>query len=382
MSLLQLPPLGLYIHLPWCERKCPYCDFNSHELTDLPEQAYVDCLLADLEQEIGFAQGRSISTLFIGGGTPSLFSAEAITRLLQGIAARLPLAADIEATMEANPGSAEAGKFAGFRAAGINRLSLGIQSFQATQLRILGRVHTSDQAHNAIAAARNAGFERLNLDLMHGLPQQDAALALADLATAMEYDTGHLSWYQLTIEPNTVFHKRPPLLPVEDDLADIQDAGEAQLLAGGLRQYEISAWALPGQECRHNLNYWSFGDYLGIGAGAHGKVSFADGRIMRYAKRRQPEPYMHARADDYRVQQRWLQAEELPGEFAMNALRLSAGFTLAQFSSCTGLAACALQPALDSLVERQLLGLTGDLVTASPLGRRFLDSVVAEFLPD
>ncbi|PLW83508.1 YggW family oxidoreductase [Kineobactrum sediminis] len=382
MSLLQLPPLGLYVHLPWCERKCPYCDFNSHEFTELPEQAYVDCLLADLEREIAFAQGRSISTLFIGGGTPSLFSAGAITRLLQGIAARLPLAAHMEATMEANPGSAEAGKFAAFRAAGINRLSLGIQSFQATQLRILGRVHDSDQAHSAVTAARNAGFQRINLDLMHGLPQQDAALALADLATAMEYDTGHLSWYQLTIEPNTVFHKRPPLLPVEDELADIQDAGEAQLLAGGLRQYEVSAWAIPGQECRHNLNYWSFGDYLGIGAGAHGKVSFTDGRIMRYAKRRQPEAYMQAGADDYRAQQRWLQAEELPGEFAMNALRLNAGFTLEQFSACTGLAAGALQPALDSLVERQLLVVSGNRLTASPLGRRFLDSVVAEFLPD
>ena len=291
MPGLQLPPLGLYIHLPWCERKCPYCDFNSHETGRVPEQAYIDSLLADLEADARYTQGRSIATLFIGGGTPSLFSAAAIARLMAGIAARVPLADGLEATMEANPGSAEAEKFAGFRAAGINRLSIGIQSFQDAQLQALGRVHSSDQAHAAIAAARAAGFQRINLDLMHGLPQQDSTLALADLATATGHGISHLSWYQLTIEQNTVFYTRPPLLPVEDALADIQDAGEALLAGTDLRQYEVSAWAAPGQQCRHNRNYWEFGDYLGIGAGAHGKVSFADGRILRYAKRRQPEAY-------------------------------------------------------------------------------------------
>ncbi|QIB65536.1 radical SAM family heme chaperone HemW [Kineobactrum salinum] len=382
MPLPQLPPLGLYIHLPWCERKCPYCDFNSHEAGLIPELAYVDCLLADLEADLELAQGREISTLFIGGGTPSLFSAAAIARLLQGVATRLPLAADLEATMEANPGSAEAEKFAGFRAAGINRLSLGIQSFQDIQLQALGRVHNSDQAHAAIAAARSAGFDRLNLDLMHGLPGQDAKLALRDLATATGYQTGHLSWYQLTIEANTVFHKYPPLLPVEDALADIQDAGETLLRGAGFSQYEVSAWAGRGQQCRHNLNYWQFGDYLGIGAGAHGKISFADGRIMRCAKRRQPEAYMNAAAGQHRAQQQWLDAAELPGEFVLNALRLETGFTLQQFSERTGLPAAALQPALDSLLQRELLQCDDDSrICASPLGWRFLDSVIMEFLP-
>ncbi|MEQ9464205.1 MAG: radical SAM family heme chaperone HemW [Haliea sp.] len=380
MPELQLPPLGLYIHLPWCERKCPYCDFNSHEASVIPEQAYIDSLLADLTEDAHHARGRSIATLFIGGGTPSLFSAGGITRLMAGIAARIPLAANLEATMEANPGSAEAEKFAGFRAAGINRLSIGVQSFQEAQLQALGRVHNGDQAHAAIAAARSAGFQRINLDLMHGLPQQDAGLALADLATATSYGTGHLSWYQLTIERNTVFHKQPPLLPVEDALADIQDAGEALLAGTELRQYEVSAWAAPGQQCRHNLNYWEFGDYLGIGAGAHGKVSLTDGRILRYAKRRQPDAYMAAAATEMQVQPQWLQARDLPGEFMLNALRLNAGFHLADYTARTGLATDTLQPALDSLLARGLLLQEKEHIRATELGRRFLDSVVAEFL--
>ncbi len=380
MPLLQLPPLGLYIHLPWCERKCPYCDFNSHETKRIPEQAYIDSLLADLTADAHYAQGRSITTLFIGGGTPSLFSAAGITRLLEGIAARVPLAADFEATMEANPGSAEAEKFAGFRAAGINRLSIGIQSFQDTQLQALGRVHNSDQAHAAIAAASAAGFQRINLDLMHGLPQQDSTLALADLATATSYGISHLSWYQLTIEQNTVFYRQPPVLPVEDALADIQDAGETLLAATELRQYEVSAWAAASQQCRHNLNYWEFGDYLGIGAGAHGKVSFSDGRILRYAKRRQPEAYMAAAPAEMQVQPLWLQARDLPGEFTLNALRLNAGFHLADYSARTGLAADTLQPSLDSLLARGLLAQEKGQIRATTLGRRFLDSVVAEFL--
>lgn len=380
MPELQLPPLGLYIHLPWCERKCPYCDFNSHETKRIPEQAYIDSLLADLEADAPYAQGRSIATLFIGGGTPSLFSAAAIARLMAGVAARVPLADSLEATMEANPGSAEAEKFAGFRAAGINRLSIGIQSFQNAQLQALGRVHNSGQAHAAIAAARAAGFQRINLDLMHGLPQQDSALALADLATATGYGISHLSWYQLTIEQNTVFYTQPPLLPLEDALADIQDAGEALLAGTDLRQYEVSAWAAPGQQCRHNLNYWAFGDYLGIGAGAHGKVSFADGRILRYAKRRQPETYMAAAPAQMQVQPLWLQARDLPGEYMLNALRLNAGFQLADYSARTGLAADTLQPALGSLLGRGLLEVVKGQIRATSLGRRFLDSVIADFL--
>ncbi len=380
MPELQLPPLGLYIHLPWCERKCPYCDFNSHEANAIPEQRYIDSLLADLEADARYAQGRSVATLFIGGGTPSLFSAAGITRLLGGIAARVPLAANLEATMEANPGSAEAAKFAAFREAGINRLSIGVQSFQDAQLQALGRVHNSDQAHAAIAAAREAGFQRINLDLMHGLPQQDAGLALADLGTATGYGPGHLSWYQLTIEQNTVFHKQPPLLPVEDALADIQDAGERLLADTELRQYEVSAWAEPGQQCRHNLNYWEFGDYLGIGAGAHGKVSFTDGRILRYAKRRQPDAYMAAAPRDLPVQPLWLEARDLPGEYMLNSLRLHTGFQLADYTARTGLAAGTLQPALDRLLARGLLRQEQGQICATDLGRRFLDSVIAEFL--
>ncbi len=272
---MQLPPLGLYIHLPWCERKCPYCDFNSHESSHIPEQRYVEALLADLATDLPLVQGREVDTLFIGGGTPSLFSAAAIAQLLAGIASRVALADSLEATMEANPGSAEADKFAGFAQAGINRLSLGIQSFDDKRLQALGRIHNSDQAHAAIELARTSGFDSFNLDLMHGLPGQSRAGALADLRHAITYQPPHLSWYQLTIEPNTVFHKRPPLLPVEDTLADIQDDGEHLLASEGYNQYEVSAYSTQGFECRHNANYWSFGDYLGIGAGAHGKITLS-----------------------------------------------------------------------------------------------------------
>lgn len=376
----DLPPLGLYIHLPWCERKCPYCDFNSHERHDLPEQAYIEALLRDIEGELPRLQGRSVSTLFIGGGTPSLFSAGAIARLLSGIADRLPLAAGLEATMEANPGSAEAEKFAGFRAAGINRLSLGIQSFENDQLRELGRVHTAEQAHAAIDMARAAGFDNLNIDLMHGLPGGTREQAASDLRQALGYEPPHLSWYQLTIEPNTVFHKRPPLLPVEDTLADIQDAGEQLLRGAGMQAYEVSAWSQPGRECRHNLNYWSFGDYLAIGAGAHGKVTHADGRIERYAKRRQPDDYLAAAAGGFEVGQRWLDENELPGEYMLNTLRLAGGAPLANFSRYTGLDSAVLEPTLGGLCERGLVEVTVDgYVRCTLVGWHFLDSVVGEF---
>ncbi|MFV0276783.1 MAG: radical SAM family heme chaperone HemW [Parahaliea sp.] len=373
------PPLGLYIHLPWCERKCPYCDFNSHESHAIPEQAYIDALLRDLDGEAARAGGRPLDTLFIGGGTPSLFSAGAIARLLAGIARRLPLAANVEATMEANPGSAEAEKFAGFRAAGINRLSLGVQSFHDQQLRALGRIHSADQAHAAIAAVRTAGFERFNIDLMHGLSGQSAELAAADLRIALDYRPPHLSWYQLTIEPNTVFHKRPPALPVEDALADIQERGERLLQGAGLGQYEVSAWSLPGGECRHNLNYWTFGDYLAIGAGAHGKITQPDGRIQRYAKRRQPGDYMASAAGGFEASRRWLTAEELPGEYLLNALRLAGGTPLAAFTERTGLPLSAIQARLDALMERGLLEIVDGRLRCTSVGWRFLDSVVGEF---
>jgi len=379
---MQLPPLGLYIHLPWCERKCPYCDFNSHQAEALPEADYVDALLRDLRGDLALVQDRTISTLFIGGGTPSLFSTMAIRRLLAGIGSELPLSPQLEATMEANPGSAEAEKFAGFRAAGINRLSLGVQSFDDTCLQALGRVHTSDQARAAIEYIRAAGFNNFNIDLMHGLPGQTVAGAGADLRAALAFEPPHLSWYQLTIEPNTLFYRRPPDLPVEDVLADIQDSGERLLAARGYGQYEVSAYSRPGFQCRHNLNYWCFGDYLGIGAGAHGKISFPDGRIQRYAKRRLPGEYLAAAPGAFTASRRELDRAEIAGEFMLNALRLNEGFTLGQFTAYTGLDAAILLKRLDDYRQRGLLEVQGEQVRASALGRRFLDSVIAGFLPD
>lgn len=376
---MSLPPLSLYIHLPWCERKCPYCDFNSHETSLVPQDRYIDSLLADLRADRHYIQERSVNTLFIGGGTPSLFSVQSIERLMQGLRDSIDLSSDFEATMEANPGSAEADKFQGFRQAGINRLSLGVQSFQDEQLQALGRVHSADEAHAAIEMVRTSGFENFNIDLMHGLPAQTQQGALADLKTALAYKPPHLSWYQLTIEPNTVFHKRPPVLPVEDALAEIQDCGEALLAANGFTQYEVSAYSRPGRSCRHNLNYWSFGDYLGIGAGAHGKISHTDGRIIRYSKRRQPDAYMSASEANFTASRRELDSEELSGEFMLNALRLNQGFSLRQFSATTGLTAQCVERTIGQLANKRLLIVDGDQVKTSALGRRFLDSVVAEF---
>ncbi|RLQ20922.1 radical SAM family heme chaperone HemW [Seongchinamella sediminis] len=376
---MPLPPLSLYIHLPWCERKCPYCDFNSHEAAQIPEQDYIQALLADLRHDRQLAAGRQVQTLFIGGGTPSLFSAESIAQLLQGVGQLLALAPNLEATMEANPGSAEADKFLGFRQAGINRLSLGIQSFQDDKLQALGRVHDTEQARAAVDHTRAAGFDSFNLDLMHGLPGQSEADALEDLRTAIGFAPPHLSWYQLTIEPNTVFNKRPPVLPVEDTLADIQDAGEQLLATGGYRQYEVSAYSRPGAQCRHNLNYWSFGDYLALGAGAHGKITRPEGGILRYAKTRAPRDYLAG--DRFTASSRELDAAETVSEFMLFALRLNEGFSLPWFEQVTGLAADSLQPALGNLLARELLAQRADNISATALGRRFLDTVIAEFLP-
>lgn len=376
---MSLPPLSLYIHLPWCERKCPYCDFNSHESSHVPEQAYVTALLQDLDADLALAAGREIQTLFIGGGTPSLFSAESISRLLEGLSQRVELAKDMEATMEANPGSAEASKFLGFRQAGINRLSLGIQSFQDEKLGALGRVHNGEQAHAAIGYAKAAGFDSFNIDLMHGLPGQAEVDAMYDLETAISFDPPHLSWYQLTIEPNTVFNKRPPTLPVEDALADIQDQGEKMLAQCGYGQYEVSAYSRPGMQCRHNLNYWSFGDYLALGAGAHGKITSDDGSIRRYAKTRAPQDYLQG--EHYTASERILDHDEIIGEFMLFALRLNSGFSRQRFEHVTGLPVVEIDRKVESLVDRELLSREGDDIQATPLGRRFLDSVIAEFLP-
>ncbi|PLW70966.1 radical SAM family heme chaperone HemW [Pseudohalioglobus lutimaris] len=375
---MPLPPLSLYVHLPWCERKCPYCDFNSHEIARIPEREYVAALLADLEEDLELIQGRPVSTLFIGGGTPSLFSGAAIERLMAGLGEKLTFADHLEATMEANPGSAEVEKFGEFRRAGINRLSLGVQSFQDEKLQALGRVHNSNQARSAIEQLQQAGFENFNIDLMHGLPGQDQCDALFDLEQAIEFQPPHLSWYQLTIEPNTFFNKHPPVLPAEDNLASIQDCGEALLADRGYTQYEVSAYSRPGKSCRHNVNYWSFGDYLALGAGGHGKITRSDGRITRYAKTRAPADYLKGKQRT--VSRRHLGRDEIVEEFMLFALRLNDGFSLQRFEQRTGQSRQLIAPQIASLAQRELLVLDGDNIKTSELGRRFLDSVITEFL--
>ena len=375
---MQLPPLSLYIHLPWCERKCPYCDFNSHEAAaEIPERAYVDALIVDLATELRGEQ-RPLETVFFGGGTPSLFSVESIGRLLDALRDRAELVADVEITMEANPGSVESGKLAGFREAGITRFSLGVQSFDDRCLQALGRVHDSRAAEEAVAAARASGARSFNLDLMHGLPQQDRESGLADIHRAIALAPPHLSWYQLTIEPNTRFYSDPPTLPDESILGTLEERGAQLLHAADFLRYEISAWARPGQECRHNLNYWRFGDYLAIGAGAHGKCSDPAGRILRYSKTRRPEDYLAADGTRRRGQ-RWLEADDRRGEFALNALRLREGFSRELFEARTGLPAASLDSTVRELEDRGLLLVEGEQLRASDLGWRFLDDVVGRF---
>ena len=377
--MLQTPPLSLYVHLPWCVRKCPYCDFNSHALDGaLPEQDYVAALLADLDRDLEDIEARPLVSLFIGGGTPSLFSPAALSRLLDGIRARLPWGDDIEITLEANPGTVESGKFRDFRALGINRLSLGIQSFQDDKLERLGRIHTARQARQAVEAARQAGFERLNLDLMFGLPGQTVADALHDLDIATALAPSHLSWYQLTLEPNTLFAKYPPPLPDDERLWAMQRAGLEKLAGAGLHRYEISAYARPNQRCRHNLNYWRFGDYLGIGAGAHAKLTFADqGRIVRRWKIRHPQHYLEKAATPARLGgQTDVGPSERPLEFLMNALRLREGFRRDHYEARTGLPFSRLEPQLAPLLEDGLLERQGDTVRCSETGWNFLDTLL------
>lgn len=378
--LPQLPPLALYVHIPWCIRKCPYCDFNSHAApASLPEQAYVDALLQDLEQDLPLAANRPLSSIFIGGGTPSLFSAEALQRLLEGIQARTDWQAGIEITLEANPGTFEQDKFSAYRALGINRLSIGVQSFNNNHLQLLGRVHNGDEALRAVQIARQAGFEHINLDLMHGLPDQTLAHAMDDLQQALAFDPGHISWYQLTIEPNTVYWSKPPLLPEDDCLWDIQEQGLALLTSHGYHQYEVSAHARDGQQARHNLNYWQFGDFLGIGAGAHGKVSYNDGRIERYWKTRQPDDYLRGDRPQ-RAGTQLLSDDELPFEFMMNALRLTAGVPTSLFAERTGLSLEVLTQARKQAQQRGLLSANPQHLTATHRGQLFLNDLLQIFL--
>ncbi|WP_148861510.1 radical SAM family heme chaperone HemW [Marinobacter fonticola] len=376
---LKLPPLSLYIHVPWCVRKCPYCDFNSHALkTDIPEDAYLNALEEDLKPDLAGVQGRSIETVFIGGGTPSLMSADFYHRLFDRLGRHLSFAPDAEITLEANPGTVEQARFEGFRSAGINRLSLGIQSFDPQQLENLGRIHDDRDAHRAIAAAREAGFDNFNLDLMHGLPGQTVEQALADLDAALQYAPPHLSWYQLTLEPNTEFYSRPPDLPEDDQLWDIHQAGHAHLRQHGFTAYEISAWCQPGQASRHNLNYWRFGDYLALGAGAHGKVTFADtSEIRRFWKTRQPEAYLQ-RLGSRTAGQQVLARDDLPLEFMMNVLRLDEGVEEAAFQAYTGLPLQEIAAILKALRSDGLL--EQNRLQATPLGQRYLNSILERFL--
>ncbi|ATR81333.1 YggW family oxidoreductase [Pseudomonas sp. FFUP_PS_473] len=380
LALPQLPPLALYIHIPWCVRKCPYCDFNSHAASaELPEEAYVDALLADLEQELPAVYGRPLSSIFFGGGTPSLFSAQALGRLLAGVEQRIPFASDIEITLEANPGTFEQEKFTAYRQLGINRLSIGIQSFQQAKLEALGRIHNGEEAVRAADMARRAGFDNFNLDLMHGLPDQSLDDALSDLRQAIAMGPTHLSWYQLTLEPNTVFWNQPPVLPEDDILWDIQEAGQALLAEHGYAQYEVSAYAQPGRAARHNLNYWSFGDFIGIGAGAHGKLSHPDGRIVRTWKTRLPKDYLNP-AKAFKAGEKLLPVDELPFEFLMNALRLTQGVDAELFSQRTGLPMEQLAAARREAEQKGLLQVEPTRLVATPRGQLFLNDLLQYFL--
>jgi oxygen-independent coproporphyrinogen-3 oxidase len=377
-----LPPLALYVHLPWCVRKCPYCDFNSHEARgDVPEDAYVDALLADLEFALPSIWGRRVSSVFIGGGTPSLFSAAAIDRLLSGIRARVPQAPDAEVTLEANPGTFERARFAGFKAAGVNRLSLGIQSFLPRHLRALGRIHDADEARAAAEAAL-AIFDNVNLDLMYALPEQTLAEAEADVAAALALGPPHLSFYHLTLEPNTLFHRYPPPLPDDDAAADIEEAVHAAVAGAGYRRYETSAFARSGRECRHNLNYWRFGDYLGIGAGAHSKLSLPD-RVFRQTRWKQPQHYMDEVMRGTPVQDETTVGRgDIGFEFMLNALRLTEGVPAASFAERTGFPLAIVERELAEAVRRGLLDPDPATLRPTALGRRFLNDLQVLFLKD
>jgi len=381
VRLAQLPPLALYVHIPWCVRKCPYCDFNSHQAKgDVPEQAYVEALVTDLELALPDVWGRRVDSIFFGGGTPSLFSAAAIESLISAFRARLPLAPDCEITLEANPGTFEAEKFRGYREAGVNRLSIGVQSFNPEHLKALGRIHDDKEARRAIEIAKNS-FDNINLDLMYALPGQTPEEARADVQAALEAGTTHLSFYHLTIEPNTLFHRHPPKLPEEDTAAAMQDAIGAALAEGGYVHYETSAWSRPGRECRHNLNYWRFGDYLGIGAGAHSKLSFRD-RVSRAARWKQPREYLQRVAEGRPVQESHdVERADLVFEFMMNALRLLEGFPVGSFVERTGLQIAVAEKPLAQAEARGLIVRDHERIRPTDLGQRFLNDLLQLFLP-
>jgi putative oxygen-independent coproporphyrinogen III oxidase len=379
-----LPPLSLYIHFPWCVAKCPYCDFNSHSLRgDLPAKEYVDALLDDLGQVDGAVFERPLASIFMGGGTPSLFPPDEISRLLGTVAERFDFAPAIEITLEANPGGVEHAAFSGYRAAGINRLSIGVQSFADSKLRALGRIHDAAAARQAFAEARAAGFTNINLDLMFALPEQSLAQARSDIDAALELNPEHISYYHLTLEPNTVFYKQPPLLPDSDLAWDIQHAGAEQLCSAGFSNYEVSAWAKPGRECQHNLNYWRYGDYLGLGAGAHGKLSATDGRVERETRAAHPREYLRRlQSGGSPVTRSSVADQDRVFEFMLNALRLKDGFALVEFERQTGLPASNLAAGLREAKQKQLLVESpSGCWRPSERGWRFLDDLQGIFLP-
>ena len=383
IELAAPPPLSLYVHYPWCVRKCPYCDFNSHAVRDegIPEEAYVEALVADLEAALPQIWGRRINTVFIGGGTPSLLSPAGLDRLLTAVRTLTMLAPAAEITLEANPGTVEAARFKGFREAGVTRVSLGIQSFNDTHLKALGRIHDASEARAAVDHALTH-FESVNLDLMYALPGQSLADAHADLEAAIGFGPAHLSCYHLTLEPNTPFHAAPPALPDDDLAADMQEMIEARLGEAGYRHYETSAFARPGRECRHNLNYWHFGDYLGIGAGAHGKLSSHTG-IAREMRHKHPTAYLAGAArGDFVQDRRLVDVEDLPFEFMMNALRLTGGFALAQFGAQTGLPLAAVEERLIEARKAGFIEIVDERVVPTARGRRFLNELLQGFLPD
>jgi len=384
LIMKALPPLSVYVHLPWCIRKCPYCDFNSHEMREeIPEDAYVDALIKDLDHDLVHVGERPIISVFIGGGTPSLFSPRALDRILSVLSARFSMLPNVEITLEANPGTVEAQHIRAYRALGINRLSLGVQSFNEDRLRRLGRIHDREEALSAIQTAQKAGFENLNIDLMFGLPGQDQGGAIDDLKTAIAYAPAHLSWYQLTIEPNTAFHRRPPPLPEHDEIWLMQVAGQELLAECGYQQYEVSAFARSQRSCVHNLNYWHFGDYIGIGAGAHSKITTVhDGHITRFAKCRHPLSYITKAGRSDVVDTRCLLGkEDLVLEFMMNALRLTQGFETALFTERTGLPISAVRAALMQAQSKKLIEWDGYRVRASERGMRFLNDLLCLFVP-
>jgi putative oxygen-independent coproporphyrinogen III oxidase len=376
--------LALYVHLPWCVRKCPYCDFNSHQLKSArPDRAYLDTLIRDFETELPQLASRRIDTVFFGGGTPSLFSPEDFARLLHTMRQRIEFAADAEITLEANPGTVERGRFAGYRDAGINRVSLGAQTFSAAALERLGRIHTADDTHRAVEELRSAGIGNFNLDLMYALPDQTLDAAIFDVRTACSLGPTHISYYQLTLEPGTVFHARPPPLPDEEAAWRIQCECQALLSAAGYRQYEVSAYARDGFQCAHNLNYWLFGDYLGLGAGAHGKLSLQlPGGILRTAKPKQPRDFQQRVAESSVAigERNFIAIADLPFEFMLNALRLNDGFSNQCFESRTGLEIAVLGAAMEDSADRGLIEATDVGWKPTDLGRRFLNDLQSRFL--